>query len=303
MTGFALSASPCYSQAAMPRTQAKPTIAIVGPGRLGSALAYQLKDAGYQIGEVVSRNNAASRRKAAKLPESLGARQSEMKSAVLDADLIWLCVPDGQIAAVARALAKQTQWKGKIAFHSSGALASDELKVLRKRGASVAAVHPLMTFVHSATPSLRGVPFALEGDASAMQAAHRVVRDLGGDSFTIQKKDKLAYHAWGAFASPLLIAALVAAEEVAGTAGIPAPLARKRMLPIITQTLANYAAFGPAAAFSGPIIRGDVETVRQHLKVLKQSPDAKEVYVALARIAIKRLPAENKKKLSRLLRH
>ena len=288
--------------AAMPRAQVKPTIAIVGAGRLGSALAHELNDAGYQIREIVSRENETSRRRAGKLAESLGVRQSEMKSAVLDADLIWFCVPDGQIVIAARALAKQTQWKGKIAFHSSGALASDELKVLRKRSASVAAVHPLMTFVHSAAPSLRGVPFTVEGDASANQAARRVVRDLCGDSFTIQKKDKLAYHAWGAFASPLLIAALVAAEEVAGVAGIPASLARKRMLPIITQTLANYAAFGPDAAFSGPIVRGDVETVRQHLKVLKKMPDAKEVYVALARIAIKHLPAGNKKKLSRLLR-
>jgi predicted short-subunit dehydrogenase-like oxidoreductase (DUF2520 family) len=287
----------------MPRTQVKPAIAIVGPGRLASALAHQLKDAGYQIREIVSHENAASRGKAVKLAEALGARQSEVKSAVLDADLVWFCVPDGQIAVAARALAKQTQWKGKIAFHSSGALASDELKVLRKRGAFVAAVHPLMTFVHAATPSLRGVPFAVEGDASAIQVARRVVGDLGGDSFAISKKYKLAYHAWGAFASPLLIAALVAAEEVAAAAGIPAPLARKRMLPILTQTLANYAVFGPDAAFSGPIVRGDVETVRQHLKVLKKMPDAKEVYVALARIAIKRLPAENKKKLSRLLRH
>lgn len=110
----------------------------------------------------------------------------------------------------------------------------------------------------------------------------------------IAKRHKPAYHAWGAFASPLLVAALVAAEQVAHAAGIEGKNARKKMLPIVRQTLENYAQRGGAAAFSGPIVRGDSGTITKHLKVLSNIPAAKEVYVALARSALRNLPSRDR---------
>jgi predicted short-subunit dehydrogenase-like oxidoreductase (DUF2520 family) len=192
-------------------------------------------------------------------------------------------------------------WKRKIALHSSGALASDELRAVRLRGASVASVHPLMTFVNWSVPSLEGVPFAVEGDALAIRVAGGIVRKLGGEAFAISKNKKLAYHAWGAFMAPLLVALLVTGEQVARAAGLSKAEARRKMLPIVRQTLANYAKLGPAGAFSGPIVRGDAEVVRGHLKELKKSPEAGEVYAALARAALRYLPAENRKELERVL--
>jgi len=241
----------------------EPRIAIVGPGRLGSALAQELRRAGYRITEIVSRNSASSRRKARVLAKQVHAIAAADNSR-LDADLIWLCVPDREIANAARRLAQATDWKGKMVFHSSGALASDELNVLRRRGAAVASVHPLMTFVSASVPSLHGISFALEGDAKALRVARKIVRDLGAEAFSISKKKKSAYHAWGGFTSPLLIALLVTGEKVAHAAGLSSAEARKRMLPILRQTLANYAKLGPAEAFSGPIVRGDAEVVRKH---------------------------------------
>ena len=285
----------------LPAMAVKPTIAIIGPGRLGKALTLELKQAGYAVSEVVSRNRPESRRKARVLAGKVGAQASTMTGALLNADLIWLCVPDREIAEVSRKLSVLTNWKRKIVFHSSGALPSDELKALRMRGAAVASVHPLMTFVSGSIPSLTGVPFAVEGDAMAVRAANRIVRNLGGDAFTIRKAHKSAYHAWGAFASPLLLAALVTAEQVARTIGLSAVEARKRMLPIVKQTIANYEAFGPAAAFSGPIVRGDAETVRQHLRMLNKIPQLKDVYRALAGAALGYLPAQNRAKLKRIL--
>jgi predicted short-subunit dehydrogenase-like oxidoreductase (DUF2520 family) len=210
-------------------------------------------------------------------------------------------MPDREIAAVSRRLASVADWKEKVAFHSSGALASDELNALRRAGAEVASVHPLMTFVNGSIPSLKGVPFAVEGDAAAVRAARRIVRDLGGEAFTIRQHHKAAYHAWGAFASPLLVATLVTAEQVARKAGLSAVQARKKMLPIVRQTIANYEALGPAGAFSGPIVRGDAETVRKHLQVLRKVPEAREVYLALARSALRYLPARDRKELEKAL--
>ncbi len=279
----------------------KPRIAIVGPGRLGSALAQELRRVGYRITEIVSRNSIASRRKARALAKKVRAAAATANPR-LDADLVWFCVPDREIGKAARQLAHATDWKGKIAFHSSGALASDELHVLRRRGAAVASVHPLMTFVRSSAPSLRGIPLALEGDAKAVRIAREVARELGAEAFSISKGKKSAYHAWGGFASPLLIALLVTGERVAHAAGFSPSDARKKMLPIVRQTLANYAKLGPAGAFTGPIVRGDAQVVRKHVKELRKIPEAREVYLALARAGFHYLPLRNRKELEKLLK-
>jgi predicted short-subunit dehydrogenase-like oxidoreductase (DUF2520 family) len=280
---------------------AKSRIAIVGAGRLGRALAQELNRAEYTISEIVSGSSAASKRKAGDLARKVKAHASTSDRARLDADLVWFCVPDREIASSSRQLASVVDWRKKIAFHSSGALASDELKSLRQGGAVVASVHPLMTFVTGSMPSLIGVPFAMEGDAAAVRSARQIVRALGGEAFTIRKQYKAAYHAWGAFASPLLVAMLVTAEQLARQAGLSAVGARKKMLPIVRQTIANYGALGAAGAFSGPIVRGDAEIVRKHLQVLRKLPEATDVYLALARAALRYLPARNRGELKRAL--
>jgi len=285
----------------LPAMAAKPRIAIVGPGRLGRALALALRRAGYTISEIVSRNSVASKKKGRELAGKIGARASTSDNPHLDADLVWFCVPDREIAGVARQLASVVDWKRKVAFHSSGALASDELIALRRGGAAVASVHPLMTFVHGSMPSFSGVPFAVEGDAVGVAAARRIVRALGGEAFNIRKQHKAAYHAWGAFTSPLLVATLATGEQVARAAGMSAVQARSKMLPIVKQTIDNYYALGPAGAFSGPIVRGDTEIVRKHLQVLKKAPEARNVYLALARAALRYLPVRNRARLKKAL--
>lgn len=295
----------------LPGMVTKPRVAIVGAGNWGTALCLALRGAGYEIDAVVRSHGASSDKtrsdkslkRARKLAARVGARGLTDLSRVR-AELIWFCVPDAAIAEVAECLAAKVAWKGRVALHSSGALSSDELTVLRRRGASVASVHPMMTFVRGASlsgskssrpqPALAGVPFALEGDRAAVRVARRVVRDLGGRSYAILRKDKVAYHAWGTFASPLLTALLATTERVAELAGVSRKEAKQRMLPILQKTLANYAALGAAGAFSGPIIRGDVDTVKGHLRALRGAGIARAVYSALARGALEYLPARNK---------
>jgi predicted short-subunit dehydrogenase-like oxidoreductase (DUF2520 family) len=283
----------------LPGMAAKPRVAIVGSGNFGSALAVALLQAGYAIEAMIGRDRGESRKRAQKVARQVGARASSDLLGVR-AQLIWFCVPDAEIARAAKSMAEKAEWKGRVALHSSGALTSDELDALRRRGAAVASVHPLMTFVQGSRPSLAGVSFALEGDAAAVRVARRVVRDVGGHAYSIRKEDKAAYHAWGTFASPLFTALLATTEQVAALAGVNRKAARQRMIPILLQTLANYAAFGAAGGFSGPIVRGDVDTVKRHLRVLRGTPAA-EVYSALARAALQYLPVKHKKSLKRIL--
>ena len=239
-------------------------------------------------------------RRARRLAREVGA-SAAVDRAEIRAEVVWFCVPDAAIAGAAESLTEAEDWHGRVALHSSGALTSEELALLRRRGASVASVHPLMTFVRGSRPSLAGVPFAMEGDRKAVRAARSIIRDLGGQSFAIRKQEKEAYHAWGMFASPLLTALLAVSERVAGAAGVKRKAARERMLPILRQTLANYARLGAPEGFSGPIARGDAATVRKHLTVLRKVPGAREVYVALARAALRDLPAKNRGELERML--
>ncbi len=240
-------------------------------------------------------------RRARRLAREVGALAVAVERVNVRAEIVWFCVSDGAIAAAAESLLGAADWKSKVALHSSGALTSDELAALRQRGASVASVHPLMTFVRGSRPALEEVPFAIEGDRKAVRAASAVVQDLRGKAFAIRKGHKQAYHAWGMFASPLLTALLAASERVAAAAGVNRKAARKRMLPILTQTLANYARLGAAESFSGPLARGDVATVGKHLKVLGKVPGAREVYIALARAALRDLPAKNRAALEKML--
>lgn len=284
----------------LPGMAGKAHIAVVGAGNLGSALALALRRGGYTIDAVVA-HSGRSQVRARELAKRVRAPVT-VSLVGSDAEVVWICVPDSAVARAAETLAAQIEWKGRVALHSSGALTSDALTPLRARGAAVASAHPLMTFVRGSRPSFEGVPFAIEGDAAAVRVARRIVRDLGGRAYTIQKSEKAAYHAWGTFASPLLNALLAATEEVASVAGVRGKSARERMAPILRQTVENYVAFGAADAFSGPIIRGDVETVKKHLRVLRGRSIARDVYLALARAALEFLPAKNKTALRRALR-
>ena len=296
----------------------KPSIAIVGAGSLATFLAAALNDAGFTITEIIARDTPQSRRHARALAARVGARTVTTRSAVLDTTLLWFCVPDREIRGSASALAghlstraaahkknrvpSKVPSKVRFAFHSSGALLSRELEPLRKAGIAVASVHPLMTFVAGTHPSLTGVPFAMEGDHAATQVARQIIRKLEGESFSLPAARKAAYHAWATLTSPLLLAFLVTLEEAARAAGFTRKDARRKSLPIMQQTLANYSRLGPAKSFSGPLIRGDAGTVAKHLAALKKHLGPREVYVALARAALRGLPVKNRAGLRRLLR-
>jgi predicted short-subunit dehydrogenase-like oxidoreductase (DUF2520 family) len=284
------------------RRLGKASITLIGAGNLAQALGPALKAAGYKIEFIAARETASSRRRAAMLAGALEARTQSLNDAGPTSDILWICHTDDALAETAKLLARKPGWSGKIIFHSSGALSSDVLSPLKRKGASTASLHPMMTFVPGATPRMEEVPFAVEGDTRAVAVTRRIVRDLGAESFAIKKAAKPLYHALGSFSSPLIVAALVTAERVGRSAGLSASQTRRLMGPILRQTMKNYAERGAAAAFSGPIKRGDINTVLRHLKELKRVPGASEVYRALVKSALMDLPSAKRKELMRLLR-
>jgi predicted short-subunit dehydrogenase-like oxidoreductase (DUF2520 family) len=274
-------------------TSKRVTVSLVGPGRLGSALAVNLARSGYRTEFLVTRPRKRVSRDVTKLARRLNAEVVALGEKTLDTGLVWITVPDDEIALVAAKLVAAQEWRGRTVFHSSGALTSEVLSPLRAKGAWVASVHPVMTFVGRSMPRLAGVSFGVEGDEEAVRLAKKVVRDLGGTAVLIKKQNKVLYHAFGTFASPMVIALMASLEQVGKAAGIKRSDIRTMTGPLLQQTLCNYLEHGAAAAFSGPLVRGDVATVRSHLAALQATPQAREAYVSLARAAIELLPMKN----------
>jgi predicted short-subunit dehydrogenase-like oxidoreductase (DUF2520 family) len=260
------------------------SVSIIGPGNWGSSLAHALRLAGVPLHEVI-------------VPATLDRAQ-------LDADVLWLCVPDAAIAPVTRRLVQRVGargLKGQIVVHSSGALSSGVLKAAATAGAFVASVHPVMSFPTRTPVSLQGVPFGVEADAAARRILYAIVRRIGGHPFLIKSGNKALYHAVGMLSSPLLVSHLVAAQEAAALAGFSPRQARRLIEPIARATVDNVFARGPAKSFSGPIARGDVQTIRLHLRALESHPMLARVYRSLALYALEVLPGQGKKELRRLL--
>jgi predicted short-subunit dehydrogenase-like oxidoreductase (DUF2520 family) len=284
------------------------TITLVGAGNLSQALLRLLSSAGYRIDEIVIRPNSSRKLAVAKIARAVGARVAAAEDATWSAGVIWLAVSDGAIAECANSLAPRANWKGKVVLHSSGALSSNELAALRRRGAHVASVHPMMTFVSGRAPKVSGVAWTLEGDAKATPVAREIVRSLGGLPIAIDPKHKSLYHAFGAFLSPLLVVHLEIASQLALASGIARRELGAVMRPIIDQTLRNFFANlsedgGSGRAFSGPLIRGDVETIECHLRVLKAFPAALDLYVSLVSGALRsHLPVKKAASIRRALR-
>lgn len=277
------------------------SITLIGAGSLAHALGPALKAAGYRIDAVVARAGPESQRRAKLLARKLGATSPLLQDFKPAADIVWLLHTDDALAGTAETLARAPGWRGKVVLHSSGALSSDVLAPLRRVGAHTGSLHPMMTFVPGTAPEMSEVPFAVEGDRKAIAAAKQIAGKLGAEVFPIRKSSKVLYHALGSFSSPLVVATLVTAERVGRAAGLSLPQTRKVMAAILQQTLDNYLERGPAAAFSGPIKRGDVDTVRRHLRELRRVPGAQDVYRALVRSALRDLPSARKKELLRLL--
>jgi predicted short-subunit dehydrogenase-like oxidoreductase (DUF2520 family) len=276
-------------------------VAVIGLGNWGTALAHALAGArpgaGIALREIVVRK-AHPFKKRGQLPVKT------WEAAALDAEFVWLCVPDDAIeAACAELVRRKPDLRGQIVLHASGARESALLLAARQAGARIASVHPVMSFPAREAVPLQGVLYGVEtADATARRRLFAMLRALGGDPFAIAPGSKHLYHAAGTLASPLLVSACTAAAETARLAGL-APAAAAKMAAVLAgATLANIGQRGAAQSFSGPFARGDAGTIKLHLEALAAHPVLDRVYRALALQALEALPVRQRESIAALLR-
>jgi len=221
--------------------------AVVGRGRLGTALAAGLRDAGLTVEGPLGRG------------------------ADPHADVVLLAVPDAEIAAAAAVL---TPRSGLLAGHCSGATTLDALAPHE-----AFSLHPLMT-VTAAGADFTGAGAAVAGASQrALAVATALAGALGLRPIAVGDADRAAYHAAASIASNFLVTIEAAAERLAATAGVD----RAALAPLVRAAVENWAAMGGERALTGPIARGDEGTVaRQRAAVAERTPELLDVFDALA---------------------
>ena len=192
---------------------------------------------------------------------------------------------------------KRGLYRDRLSFIPAVRSAAQVLEAAAHAGASVASVHPMMSFPTRTPVPLQGVPFGVEADAASRRILNAIVRRIGGRPFAIKAANKALYHAVGVLSSPLLVSHLAAAQQAAALAGFSPRQARRLIEPIARATLDNFFLRGAGKSFSGPIARGDVQTIRLHLQALKPHPILAGVYRSLALYALDALPAPGRKAL------
>lgn len=260
-------------------------VAVVGPGRLGTLLAVAGTRAGWRITAVAGGSEVA---RAAVAGSVAGLRPvGSVDEAAARAELLLLAVPDDAIAAVVDELVlADAIGPDHRVVHVAGSRGLDVLRRARLAGARVAACHPAMTVPTGAhDPDLLvGVPWAVTAASGDLAWAEELVVQLGGDPFRVADDARGLYHAGLAVASNAVGAAVVTARRLLLAARIERPEAF--LAPLATTSAANAAVDG-VAALTGPIVRGDVGTVRAHLdRIAADLPELLEAYRALARATL-----------------
>lgn len=217
--------------------------------------------------------------------------------------MVLLAVRDGAVTAAARDLADTGQvTAAHTVLHLSGMLDETALAPLRPSGAALGCLHPLQAIARpdSAPERLRGALAAVTGDARAVETATALAGSLGMRAVALDGSVKPRYHAAAAIASNYLVVLAAVAERLMADAGLPPEAARAGIAALMSGTVANVRAEG-AAALTGPIVRGDLETVRAHLAVLP--PDLQNTYRVLgqAALAYARLPEETDRAMRSIL--
>ena len=257
-----------------------PITGIVGAGAVGTALGVALARAGWPIRAIASRDEGRRARFRELVPGARGFAEAE---ALLDeVELAILAVPDDALPELAREL---RMYSGQAMVHTSGALGAEVLEPARAAGTQIGAFHPLVAFadLERAVAALRGATVAIEGDDQLADLLARMADVLGATAVRLAPGSKAAYHAAAMLSAGGFVALLDAIAELGRVAGLDEAGAVAIYGGLVDQTLGNARALGIDRALTGPIVRGDVGTIRRHLAALgADAPDVLPLYRAVA---------------------
>jgi predicted short-subunit dehydrogenase-like oxidoreductase (DUF2520 family) len=260
-------------------------IGIIGAGKVGIAIAHTLKKKGFEV-VIVSDITGEKALNMARQYLGDSVRYTDSNMEVIGAsDIIAITTQDGVIKDIVKEIHEKTErLDEKLFFHTSGAHPSSILKPLDEKGAILGSLHPLQTFpdIDSAIRVLSSTYIFIEGDERALRSLEVLGKSIGHAVIPIDGKNKVYYHLSAVFICNLLCALLYSGEDIMKKIGITL----EPFFPIIIATLQNIELKGPLMSLSGPIVRGDSETVEGHIDALKNMKLHKQIYKALSLAAL-----------------
>jgi predicted short-subunit dehydrogenase-like oxidoreductase (DUF2520 family) len=267
-------------------------VGVVGAGRVGAVLAAALRSAGHEIAAAAGESGASRTRMETLLP---GVRAAKPSAVARACDLLLLTVPDDMLRNVVEMLtASGAIRSGQYVVHTSGRHGLDVLAAATAIGARPVALHPAMTFTGTDLDlgRLSGCVFGVTAGDAERAFTEDLVADLGGRPTWVPEDRRTLYHAGLAHGANHLVTLVSEAMEMLAAAGTDQPADTLR--PLLEAALDNALSYGDAA-LTGPIVRGDVNTVRAHLAdLLDSAPQTLPSYVAMARATLTRAVADGR---------
>jgi predicted short-subunit dehydrogenase-like oxidoreductase (DUF2520 family) len=259
----------------------RPTLAFIGAGRAGSALAEGLSRAGHRIVAVHSRTPVHAARLAAGTGAAVVGTAVEAASR---ADITFLTVPDAEIANVAATIAATgVTLPGQSLVHCSATHGPEVLAAASTTAATIGAFHPLQALAGAQSARLlRGTSFALEAPQPLLGQLQALVADLGGHLLALPPGGRALYHAAAVLVGNAPLALLARATTLLEEAGVAEVDARRALTALLAGAASNASTGEAASALTGPVVRGDAATVANHLEVLSADPSTRELYRRLA---------------------
>ncbi len=286
-------------------------IGIAGTGRLAQALGRLLHQRGQPITAIAGRDLRRTSEAADFI--GMGVQKSAVRSVSLPdlpkaASHVIVAVPDDALSSVARTLSGSDS-EIRVALHTCGSRGPEALAELTERGASCGTLHPLQTIStrEQGAADLPGSYFGITASGEALEWALGICRLLDGYPLVIPPDRRPLYHAAAVMASNYIVAMIDAAAILMEQAGVPSDQMLPALAPLIEASVRNSLSAGPVQALTGPIERGDEQTVAVHLRALGEAPESvRNLYrsagLHASQIARRKSPGADRGKIESLLR-
>ncbi|MEX0681304.1 MAG: Rossmann-like and DUF2520 domain-containing protein [Balneolales bacterium] len=259
---------------------------IIGTGRLGSALALRLHKKGYVVRSLFNRTLSSCE----KLADQAGTPLIGTFPKQLDdlGDLVFLCLPDDILPDFARKLAERLPADNSRAWiHTSGALPAEVLQPLGTADSPLASFHPVQTFTqHNLESAFDHCFVAIQGDEALCKNLKQVVRAMDARPLIVNIQQKIAIHLAAVFVCNYIVPLFAASQQVLRDNEVEVR-SGELFGPIVTQTIEGLFHHPAADVLTGPVVRGDVGTIEQHLNILKKSPEWDRIYRELGRVTLR----------------
>ncbi len=278
----------------------KLSVAVIGYGKVGRVLARAFVSIGYHIIGIVDSDSINDEW----LQQNRIALYNDVKDLPVDIDFVVISVPDRCLESIVEQIVSRNGFRnGTVVAHTAGALSTDPLEPIRSFGAVPLAMHPLQTFTGNETiEQLKGITFGISGDPVAVTVGERIAVDLGGKVVVIPNDMRALYHLSAVFVSNLMAGLVGMSLQLMGDVGLDERTALEALKPLLQTSLDNILALGLPDAITGPVQRGDVDTVAKHLEILSQYPETLIIYKTLSLELLKRCgDITNQVKMSQLI--